>query len=280
MLDLKLDPTVTPLLVLAGVVYVLLERRLRQQGSRLRWPRHRTALFITGLAVIFVALQGPVDYYADRLFSVHMGQHLALQLIAPPLLLLGAPITLLLRADPRWLRRRSLLRILRSRPVKLVAHPLTAWLLFVAATVGIHFSSLYEVALTNNWVHKGEHLLYLFTALLFWWPTIGTDPSPVRLSSPARLLYLFLAMPVMALVGVAIADAPRPLYEYYAILPSPYGPEALADQGRAGTLMWECGTFTIVPAMATILLRWLARDERDQSRLDAARAASPESSSP
>jgi putative membrane protein len=110
---------------------------------------------------------------------------------------------------------------------------------------------------------------FLATAMLFWWPAIGVDPAPHRLRHPARLLYLFLAIPVMAYLGLAIANSPRVLYPWYASHLPPWGANALADQGAAGTIMWVFGTFTMVPAMAVVLLRWLDEDEREQARLDA-----------
>lgn len=232
----------------------------------------RTRWFGAGLVVIVLALNGPLDHYAELLLSVHMGQHMLLGMVAPPLLLLGAPVTLLLRADPPWPRRRDLLRFLRSRLVRIVTHPITCWSAFAAAIVATHLSPLYELALTSEPVHAAEHALYLGTGLLFWSQVIAVDPLPHRPSAPAQLLYLFLAMPVMAVVGSAIAEVSRPLYPYYAALPAPWGTAAAADQHRAGTMMWEFGMFVIVPVMSVILLRWLGREERDRARQEAAPA--------
>jgi len=136
--------------------------------------------------------------------------------------------------------------------------------------VGSHLTPLYNLALERDWVHQLEHVAYLLTALLFWWPAIGVDPAPHRPSYPVRMLYLLLIMPVMAFLGIAIADAGRVLYPYYAAHPPPWGASALSDQGLAGTLMWESGMLTVVPALGIILLRWLDTDARDQARRDAA----------
>lgn len=257
----------------AAVGYVAARRRLLRgplrAGALRAGGRRRLACFGAGLLVIIVAVDGPPDVLSDVSLSVHMVQHMLLQLAAAPLLLLGGPLDLLLRADPPWLPRRVLGRLLRSRFVRVLAHPVTALSVFTVVLVGSHLSPLYNLALERDWVHQLEHVAFLVTALLLWWPAIGVDPAPHRLSYPARLLYLFLAMPVMAYLGLAIANSSRVLYPYYAAHPPPWGVSALQDQGAAGTIMWIAGTFTMVPAMAVILLRWLDEDARRQAILDA-----------
>jgi putative copper resistance protein D len=145
----------------------------------------------------------------------------------------------------------------------------TALGLFTLVLVGTHLTPLYNLALERDWVHEMEHVVFLVTALLFWWPAIGVDPAPHRLRYPARLLYLFLDMPIMAYLGLAIANSSRVLYPYYVTHLPPWGASALQDQGAAGTIMWISGTFTMVPVIAVVLFRWLDEDERHQARLDA-----------
>src|SRR5262249_59523701 len=165
-----------------------------------------------------------------------------------------------------WLPRRALVRVLRSRPVRVLAHPLIALALFTVILVGSHLTPLYNLALEHEWLHELEHVAFFVTALLFWWPAIGVDPAPHRLSYPARLLYLFLDMPVMAYLGLAIANASYVLYPHYAGQQTPWGASALQDQGVAGTIMWVSGTFTMIPAMAVVFLRWLDDDARKQEK--------------
>jgi putative membrane protein len=257
----------------AALGYVAARKRLasvqHQTGAHRLAGRGRTACFGAGLLAIIVAVDGPPDVLSEVSLTAHMIQHLLLQLVAPPLLLLGGPLVLLLRADPSWLPRRVLARLLRSRPVRLLAYPVTTLGLFTFVLVGSHLSPLYNLALERAWLHEIEHVVFLVTALLFWWPAIGVDPSPHRLRYPARLFYLFLGMPVMAYLGLAIANSSRVLYPYYAAHLPPWGASALGDQAAAGTIMWIAGTFTMVPAMAVVLLRWLDEDERGQARLDA-----------
>lgn len=277
----ELDPAPTIGVGVAGFCYLAARRRLargagpaaRRRPGGVR-SRGRPVCFCAGLLVVLVAVDGPPDALAEDSFSMHMLQHLLLQLVAAPLLVLGGPLSLLLRADPPWLPRRALTGILRSRPVRVVAHPLTCLALFALVLVGTHLTPLYDLALERPWLHVLEHIAYLLTALLFWWPAIGVDPVPHRIGHSARALYLFLAMPVMAYLGAAIAGAGHVLYPYYAAHPPPWGASVLQDQRLAGTLLWVAGMFTVVPALAVVVLRWLDSDEREQARRDAVRRPS------
>jgi cytochrome c oxidase assembly factor CtaG len=214
---------------------------------------------------LVVAVDGPPDAFAESSFSAHMVQHVLLQTVAAPLLLLGGPVSLLLRADLPWLPRRALVRILRSRAVAVLTHPVTALGLFAVVLVATHLTSLYELALEHDPVHRAEHLAYLLTALLFWWPAIGVDPAPHRIGHLYRLLYVMVSMPVPAFLGLAIANAGHVLYASYA-QPTPWGASALSDQAAAGTLMWVAGMFTTVPAIGVVLMRWLDDESRRGGR--------------
>jgi cytochrome c oxidase assembly factor CtaG len=264
------DPTVVAGLLAAGALYLRGVRRVRRPDRKLA---NRAACFLGGLAVLWVALQSPIDAYADARLSVHMVQHLLLTMVAAPLLVLGAPVTLALRAATPAVRRRWLLPVLRSRPVRLLTAPLVCWAQFALVLWVSHFSPLYEAAVRNDGVHALEHLLYVVSAVLFWSPVAGIDPSPKRLSHPARLLYLFLAMPQSSFLGLAMWGSSQVLYPSYQ---AALGPAALADQRLAGTIMGSAGMLVMVPALGLVLLDWLAREEREAARaegLSRARAA-------
>jgi cytochrome c oxidase assembly factor CtaG len=271
---------------ITGLGYAAARRRLLRSlprsGGHAAAGRGRLACFCAGLLAVLLAVDGPPGVLSEVSFSAHMVQHLLLQLVAPPLLLLGGPLSLLLRADPGWLPRRVLVRVLRSRALRVLAHPVMALGLFTVFLAGTHLTPLYELTLERDWVHSLEHAAYLGTALLLWWPAIASDPAPHRIRYPARLLYLSLAMPVMAFLGMAIANSSRLLYPYYAAHPPPWGATALADQGTAGTIMWVSGMFTLAPAMGVLLLRWLDEDARQQARREsrAPRGGGPHRSTP
>jgi cytochrome c oxidase assembly factor CtaG len=258
------DPTVVAALVATGLVYLQGVQRVRRPDRKLVG---RAACFLGGLAVLWLALQSPIDTYADLRLSTHMVQHLLLTMVAAPLLVLGAPVTLALRASTPAFRHRWLLPLLRSWPVRLLTAPLVSWAQFALVLWASHFSPLYEAALRSGGVHALEHLLYVASAVLFWSPVVGIDPSPKRLSHPARLLYLFLAMPQASFLGLALWGTSRVLYPSYQ---APLGPAAaLDDQHLAGTIMGSAGMLVMVPALGLVFLNWLQREEREAARIDA-----------
>ena len=129
-----------------------------------------------------------------------------------------------------------------------------------------HFTGLFEATLGSEWLHAAEHLAFLVTALLFWSQVVGLDPAGSGLSHPARILYLFVVMPAMAFLGLAIFSANHVLYPTYGAIEGTA--RALADQRVAGALMWTGTMFLIVPALALVLLDWMRADERTARRSD------------
>lgn len=264
----RFDALVIGGLVATGAAYVALVRSVTTAHPANPPRRWRTVAFMGGLVAIAVALLSPIEAYEGALFSVHMVQHLLLELVAAPLLLLGAPVTLLLRAStPTW--RRRLLRVLHSLPMRVLSFPLLAWLVFAAVNWGWHFSSLYDDALENVLLHYLQHLSFLGAALLFWWPVIGADPSPWRLPRPARLFYLFLAMPQNSFLGVALMNAGAVLYPHYATNLRAWGPSPLDDQALGGVLMWVGGDVAFLVGMGLVVAMWVREEDRRTARLDA-----------
>jgi putative copper resistance protein D len=206
-----------------------------------------------------------------------MVQHLLLTLVAAPLIALGAPITLLLRAATPDVRHRLILPVLHSRIVRVVSFPVVAWLLFAGVMWGTHFSPLFDASLENPLIHDLEHALYLGAGLLFWWPAVGLDPSPWRMPHPVRAMYVFLQMPQNTFLAVTILNSGAVLYHHYATLVRSWGPSALDDQQIAGGLMWICGDVLFLTAMAAILAGWMSSEKDREAavdrRLDAERAA-------
>lgn len=233
--------------------------------------------FLGGLAVIALALDSGVARYDTTLFSVHMVQHVLLALVAPPLLVLGAPITQLLRASSSATRNRWILPVLQSHVVRFFGHPVVAGLFLAGVMWATHFSPLFDRALEDPLAHEFEHALYLVAGILFWMPAIGLDPAPSRMGYPARIAYIFLQMPQNSFLAMAILFADAPLYAHYATLGSPYGIDALADQRLAAGIMWFVGDVIFLIAMLGVLAAWMRSEERGSAaaerRADVERAA-------
>jgi putative copper resistance protein D len=270
-----IDPLPLLGVVVAGLGYWWLVRHVAQRHPRNPVPRARSWAWFGGLSAVAVALVSPVETYSGTLLTVHMVQHLLLQFVAAPLLLLGAPVTVLLRAvGPS--ARGALLVMLHSRLLRALTFPVLAWFVFAAVNWGWHLSSLYDYALEVEWVHYVQHFTLFGAALLFWFPVIGVDPGPWRLPYPIRLFYLFLAMPQNSFLGVAILNAAAVLYPHYATTVRDWGPAPMVDQQAAGTLMWVWGDLTFVLAMILVIAAWIRQEERrnarEEARLDAEEA--------
>lgn len=268
LLDWSPEPIPVVGILAATVAYLALVRRVAAAHPGNRPKGWRTSLFLGGLAAIAIALLSPVEAYEGSLFSVHMVQHMLLELVAAPLLLAGAPITLVLRAARPGLRR-TILRILHSLPVRVLSFPLLAWVLFAAVNWGWHFSTLYNDALENPALHYLQHATFLGAALLFWWPVIGADPSPWRMPHPVRLFYLFLAMPQNSFLGVALMNAGAVLYSHYLTNQRTWGPSPIDDQVLGGIIMWVAGDIAFLAGMALVVAFWVREEDRRTARLDA-----------
>ncbi len=197
-----------------------------------------------------------------------MVQHLLLAMVAPPLLALGAPATLVLRAATPSLRRSLLLPMLHSRVVRVISWPPLGWVAFSVVMWATHFSPIFNAALENELIHSLEHLLYLTAGLLFWWPVVGADPSRWRLGPVGRMAYLAAQMPVNTAVGLVILFAPRVLYAHYATLDRGWGPDPLTDQQAAGAAMWGAGDVILLVALALAIAAWLRAEERRSRRIE------------
>jgi len=261
----RIEPFTTALLLAAGSLYAAGVVRLRR-GSR-AWPGGRTAAFAAGLATLVAALCSPVDAYAYVSFTVHMAQHLLLTLLAPPLLALGAPITLALRAGSPAVRR-WVTASLRSPVAAFFANPIVGWTVFVGVPVFVHASPLFDEALRSTPWHAVEHGLWLTAALIYWWPIVGVDPNPHPVRWPVRMLSLFLAMPAMSFLALGIYAGDVPLYPTYATLPAPWGPAALGDQRDAAVMMWLVGNLALVLAILLVAAAWKRDEDARQRRVE------------
>lgn len=273
----EIEPIVTIPLLIAGFAWWRLLATVDRLHPEHPVPQGQRWVFIGGLAVVAVALQSGIARYDTTLFSLHMVQHLLLSFVAPPMLALGAPITQILRAAAPGTRKRWLLPILHSRALAVIGHPIVAWVVFAGVMWGTHFSPIFDQSLENRLLHDLEHGLYLAAGLLFWWPLVGLDPAPRRMSHPARIAYVFLQMPQNSFLAMTILFADTALYPHYATLGAPYGIDALSDQRLAAGIMWFVGDVIFLIATMAVLAVWMRSESRitdaSDRRADDERAA-------
>jgi putative copper resistance protein D len=214
----------------------------------------RTVGFLSGCGVIVVGGSLP-----GSSFTAHMTEHVALGMVAPILLALGAPITLALQAS-HGPTSRTLRRALHHRLVAVVTHLLTAWMLFGVTLVALVFSPLLEWSVREDVVHVMVHAHFLLVGSLFATTLIAIDPIPRALPYGARLLAVLFAVPFHAIVGVALLTANKPLF------PSVY--PSLSDQRSAAAVLWSSGELLTLAVAGIVFLRWYAAEQRAGLRLD------------
>lgn len=252
--------------------YFATMRAVSRAHPKSPWPRKRSACFFGGIGVMALAVMSPPFSYDGVLFTVHMWQHILLMMVAAPLLLMGTPITLLLRSVSGPTRRNVIMPMLHSRLMRAVTFPVIAWLLFAGTMWGSHFSPLFNAALEHETLHWLEHMLYVSVALMFWWQVIALDPTPWRMAHPIRMLYVFLQMPQNSFLALAIYDTNRVLYSHYATTLRTWGPTPLEDQQLAGITMWVVGDLLFLTALGFVIAGWVKHEEREGKRQDRALA--------
>jgi putative membrane protein len=258
-------------LVVLTVGYLAAARRVNGMHPAIPWQRARTAAFLGGSLAAAVAVLGPPGYFDDTFFYAHMVQHILLTMVAAPLLVLGDPVLLVLRATPRSFRQRRLVPVLRSRPVHALTNPVTGWLLFTVVMVGSHLPAAYDYALAHPLVHDYvEHPLYLSSALIFFYPLLSPTSGPRQVLPGVRILSLLTMMIPTTFTGFFIYVLPHVAYPFYAHTDRPFGPAPLADQQLSGALMWSSSMILSVIWLCFAGLHWIRAEERRARRVDRA----------
>lgn len=245
-----------------AALWGLYEWRARKQRSSAtdgdpRGPSvAQRASFVSGLLVLFLALNGPLhdlsDYY---LFSAHMVQHLVLTFFVPPLLLAGTP---------GWMLRPALRTPWVASIARRVTGAAVAFVVFNVVIAAWHLPDLYNTAMAFHSVHIAQHLLFLVSATLMWWPLLSPLPELPRLPYPGQLLYAFLMSIPMSLVAICITLADHVLYPAYSAAPRLWGLTPLADQQLGGLIMWVPGGLFLTVVLSVVFFKWSAagRDDR------------------
>lgn len=250
--------------LVAAVLYELGWRRHARVVSAERLPplRWRRLAFWGALVTLVVALDSIVDERADRLFWVHMVQHVLLMMVVAPLLVIAAPWTPVWKGLSLRTRRRVGAAYMRSpgwRPFRafgrFVWRPLATWVLFNVDLCVWHLPALYGLTLRSQAVHDVEHLTFLILAVLFWAQVVESAPLRVRLDQPRRVAYVLGGATVCWLLALVLAFAPSPLYSAYT---SHAGLSALGDQQLAAGIMLGPGSVPYAVFIFIALYRWLA----------------------
>ncbi|GAC1452250.1 MAG: cytochrome c oxidase assembly protein [Pseudarthrobacter sp.] len=270
----RLDWLWVAVVLFALAAYFLGVAKVVRRGDK--WPWFRSVNWVVGLLVLTYITSGPPTVYGMVLFSAHMVGHMALTMVAPLFLVLGAPVTLALRALParadgsRGLREWVLVFV-HSKFSQLVTHPLFAAANFAGSIVLFYFSDALGFAMREHVGHELMNLHFLLTGYIFVLSMIGTDPLPRRAPYPMRLLLLLATMAFHAFFGVTIMGGTSLLAaDYFGNLGRPWGPSALLDQQLGGAVTWGIGEVPTLLVAIGVAIMWSRSDERETRRTDRA----------
>ncbi|WP_416485125.1 cytochrome c oxidase assembly protein [Streptomyces sp. CL12] len=245
--------------------------RLRRRGDT--WPVARTFSYVIGVLTILLVMCTKLNDYGMVMFSVHMVQHMIISMLSPILILLGAPVTLALRALPTAGRGRKgprelLLMLLHSRYMRVITHPLFTIPMFIASLYVLYFTPLFDFLMGSKTGHIAMMVHFLAVGVVFFWPIIGVDPGPHRPGHLMRMLELFAGMPFHAFFGIALMMASTPMVNTFLHPPASLGIDPLSDQNSAGGIAWAFSEVPSVLVLIALLFQWYGSEKRHARRTD------------
>lgn len=257
------------LLLLYGWGVIVLHRR------GIRWPVNRSIFWLAGVALVLMVTATALDGYGMELFSVHMIQHMILNMLAPVFLVLGAPVTLLLCALPvgsgrRGCIRRGLLWLLHTRAMAILMHPAVTFVLFIMSLYGLYFTPAFDYLMGTWWGHNLMLLLFLLIGFIYFWGVLGVDPSPRTsrrghhlLSDPMMsVLELAVTAPFHAFFGVVVMMSTTLLVGFYSMPMPGWQIPPLADQVTGGGIAWSFMELPTLLVLVALVMKWQKSDER------------------
>lgn len=263
---LALAPGPFPLLPLVAAVLgaMYLAGAIRLWRQRRRWPIWRTVSFLLGCVILAATTGLGVEAYGYAMMSVFMFQQLTLMIAIPPLLVLGSPGTLLLRATHHDGPGGQVLRAahwgLRSRIAGWILSPWIALPLYLIAFYGLYLAGLADQILAEPGGHISLEIGFLVVGILFAIPVLSSDPLPVRLSHGGRALDVFAEAALHAFFGVFLMMATTMLVDYFVAPTEALGLDPLADQQLAGGLAWSYGEAPTLLILVYVMHRWFRED--------------------
>lgn len=279
-----LAPNIQPIPLLPLVALILAAwyavGAIRLWSQRRRWSIIRTICFLLGCCMLAVVTGAGIEGYGYEMFSVFMFQQLTLMMIVPPLLVLGSPGTLLLRATPHRGLGRTTLRValcaLRSAGARLALHPALVIPLMLLSYLGLYLTGAADVLL-RTWVgHTSLEIAFLTVGILVATPLASADPLPRRPSFVSRLFDTFAEMQIHAVFGLVMILTLTPMIPFFVDTPASWNIDPALDQAMAGVLAWTYGELPLLTILIITLARWQRQDsiravrtqERDDAELD------------
>ena len=273
--DWRFDLVFGTAAVLFAALYLAGVRRLRRRGDA--WPAGRVVAWLLGCLLLLFTTSSGLGRYMPAMFSMHMIAHMLLSMLVPILLVLGAPVTLALRALPAAGRgappglREWLLAALHSRVSRLLTNPFVATALFIVGFYGLYFGGIFDAVVGSHAAHLAMNVHFLLSGYLFYWVVIGVDPTPRPLPPIAKLAMVFASLPLHAFFGVVLMGTNTAIGgDFYRSLALPWHTDLLADQRLGGAIAWAAGEVPLVVVLIALFVQWRRTDDRTARRLDRA----------
>jgi len=243
--------------LVVGVWYVQSVWALSSRGRT--WSGLRTTSFVTGLVLVDLALQSPVATFTSGYFEAHMIQHLLLMVTAPPLLAMGAPMTLALQTSGRRTKVR-LLRVLNSRAFRWWSHPVPTAAVYYLSMFAFFLTSAVGVAMTHMWLMDVVNVAFLVASMHFWWPIVGADHIPHwPMSHGTKMVALLVGVPIESFLALALLSTTRPVAPMYTV----------ASTHAGAAILWiGAEAFTFL-ALIPVFVQWVRVEGRRTARIDA-----------
>lgn len=249
-------------------------RVLRRRG--IRWSAGRTASWMAGVAALTWATSGSIAAYAVAALSLHMLQHMVLAMLVPVFLVLGAPLSLALRAlrPSRTVDRgpREWLVWTLHHPVaKVVTHPSYVLAITVMSLYGLYFTGLFPAMMSNHLGHLAMQVHFIVSGYLFYWIVIGVDPSARIIPHWMKMIILLVSLALHGFFGIAVMMMREPLgAEWFGLVQPPWLLDPLRDTYTAGGIAWALGELPTLIVLVALSIQWARSDERAARRIDRA----------
>ena len=261
------------------VLFVYLRGMVRRKAIRNPVPAWRHAAFLAGVALIFIALQSPIDPFAERAFWIHQIQHLLLRMAGPALLAISTPEGVLVAGLPRWARRSILRPLAQSRAMRglsgFLGNALVVFVLFMASLIVWQVPSIHNAALLNPYLHYLMHVTMLLAGMLFFWRIFSRVGPPKGLRYGVRVLMLIGSSLLSIVLGSLTTLKEHVLYTAYDVHGRLFVESALSDEQSGGFIIWISGPMMALIPLLIIMFSW----DRNETRRYQDRFARPMSNS-
>ena len=260
--------------LLAIAVYLNGVRILHARGDK--WPLGRTLSWVAGMLVLLYVTNGAPNAYQEYLFSVHMVGHMMLSMLVPVLLVPGAPVTLLSRAQaPRTDGSKGLrewvLWAVHTPYAWIISQPVFAGLNFALSLVMFYYTPLFRWATEQHLGHQWMIVHFLITGYLFVQSLMGVDPQPHKPPFPVKLMLLIGTMAFHAFFGLGLMNEKTLLLaDWFGSMGRTWGDDPLADQAVGGAFAWGVGELPTIIITLVVVYQWSQSDVRERRRLDRA----------